>query len=151
MLSLAFICLFFNVSSSPMNWFKPQPYKFGQQKSMLSNPFKKTIVYNQNVVVATSQSLGSLLSSSGLVFVWVSAPYCPPCKALEPLLLEAVSTVYSLVKLNIDDFEEADLIMDDLNIESFPTVIALKDGNEVARFTGLICKEKVKEFIEGVY
>lgn len=67
-------------------------------------------------------------------------PNCAPCKMLEPI---------------ISDFENVKIFNTMNNIEKSmqyevrkaPTVIHLKNGVEIGRFTGFKTKEEIKEFL----
>ena len=69
-----------------------------------------------------------------VVDLW--APWCKPCKAMEPVFKE-VSAKYSekveIVKINAD--ESAD-VLQFLHVMSIPTVIGFSSGNEIVRRTG---------------
>lgn len=84
------------------------------------------------------------------VLVDFSAPWCAPCKRLEPLL-EQLSREWekkmSFVKVNVD--ESPDLAMK-YQVMSVPTVIMFSGGEETARLIGLQTREKlVERFFPG--
>ena len=79
------------------------------------------------------------------VLVDFSAPWCSPCKRLEPILqqlsLEWESRV-TFVKVNVD--ESPELAMK-YQVMSVPTVIMFHQGKETARTIGLQTREKLVE------
>ncbi len=84
------------------------------------------------------------------VLVDFSAPWCAPCKRLEPLL-EQLSREWekkmSFVKVNVD--ESPDLAMK-YQVMSVPTVIMFSGGKETTRLIGLQTREKlVERFFPG--
>ena len=83
-----------------------------------------------------------------LVDFW--APWCGPCKQLQPALEKIVTAAagrVKLVKMNIDEHPS---IAGQLGIQSIPAVIAFKDGQPVDGFMGAVPESKISEFIDKV-
>jgi len=100
------------------------------------------------VTMDTFQS--QVLEAAQPVLVEFSAPWCAPCKRLEPLL-EQLSQEWekkvAFVKVNVD--ESPDLAMK-YQVMSVPTVIMFSAGKEDARLVGLQTREKlVDRFFPG--
>jgi thioredoxin 1 len=74
---------------------------------------------------------------AGVTLVDFNAPWCGPCRAQEPIV-HAVGESYNgkanIATMNIDN--NADVALN-LGIQSIPTLIIFKDGQEVGRFVGL--------------
>jgi thioredoxin 1 len=68
-----------------------------------------------------------------------SAVWCGPCRALTPVMNE-IKGNYSNVKFEEYDIDEYSDITEEYGVRSVPTVIIVKDGIEVNRFTGLSSK-----------
>jgi thioredoxin 1 len=68
-----------------------------------------------------------------------SAVWCGPCRALTPVINE-IKGNYSNVKFEEYDIDEYSDITEEYGVRSVPTVIIVKDGIEVNRFTGLSSK-----------
>jgi len=86
----------------------------------------------------------------GLALVDFYADWCSPCKAFEPIYDEVSTEIGSKVKflkLNVDDGYES---ASKYRIMSVPTIIAFKNGVEVARHTGSMDKEKLREFVAAL-
>lgn len=81
------------------------------------------------------------------VLVDFYATWCPPCKALSPILevTEKENTDIKFLKINVDD--EQDLAIK-YGIMSVPTLVFIKNGEPVDKSIGLISKNELKEFIE---
>ena len=80
-----------------------------------------------------------------LVDFW--APWCGPCKQLQPALEKAVAAAggrVRLVKMNID---EHPAIAGQLGIQSIPAVIAFKNGQPVDGFMGAVPDSQIRDFI----
>jgi len=83
-----------------------------------------------------------------LVDFW--AEWCEPCKTLSPTL-EALADefdgAFELAKVDVDANQE---LSAQFNVQSIPSVIAIKDGQEVSRFQGALPEASVRAFIEQI-
>ena len=68
-----------------------------------------------------------------------SAVWCGPCRALTPVMNE-IKGNFSNVKFEEYDIDEYSDVTEEYGVRSVPTVIIVKDGIEVNRFTGLSSK-----------
>ena len=83
-----------------------------------------------------------------LVDFW--APWCGPCKQLQPIIEKVVRESagrVKLVKLNIDDHPS---IPGQLGIQSIPAVIAFVGGRPVDGFMGAVPESQIRAFIDKV-
>ena len=79
----------------------------------------------------------------GNVLVDFYANWCGPCKMLGPIL-EEVSDLIQIVKVDVDNFEE---ISKKYRVMSIPTIVLFKNGEEIKRNVGFIDKNPVEKFI----
>ena len=79
----------------------------------------------------------------GNVLVDFYANWCGPCKMLGPIL-EEVSDLIQIVKVDVDNFEE---ISKKYRVMSIPTVVLFKNGEEIKRNVGFIDKNTLEKFI----
>ena len=81
-----------------------------------------------------------------MVDLW--APWCGPCKALEPTV-EEISNEYEgklkVVKVNIDENPN---IAAQYQVMSIPTLLIFKDGKVENQIIGLVSKDKITSKIE---
>ncbi len=98
----------------------------------------------------TSEIFASeVLDSPIPVVVDFFATWCGPCRMLSPVL-ETVSEDYEgkvkFVKLDVD---EAGDIAKDYSVMSIPTLIIIKNGEEVAKTVGAMGAEELEEWIDS--
>ena len=100
------------------------------------------------VLKITSENFKSeVLESSQKVLIDFYADWCGPCKMMGPVV-EEIAEEHSdvkVVKINVDNAED---IAIKYQIMSIPTLVVVKDWQEVNRSIGLISKEKIEELIE---
>lgn len=91
-----------------------------------------------------------VLSSPLPVLLDVWAPWCVPCRGMEPVIEELASSLAGrvrVVKMNIDRSPEA---AQRLRIQGVPTLIVFKGGHEVTRMVGARGKGDVMRALAGV-
>ena len=86
-----------------------------------------------------------MIPKKGKVLVDFWAQWCGPCKMMMPVLekYSAEDEAINVVKINVD--EEA-AIAAKYNIRSIPTFVLFEDGEVVARQSGAMSVEQLKEF-----
>ncbi|CAF1360182.1 unnamed protein product [Rotaria sordida] len=98
-----------------------------------------------------------VLDSKKPFLVNFQASWCGPCRILEPRL-EKLITNYNkdvktssgdqyitLAKIDIDKFGE---LSSKYNVQAVPTVLAIKNGKEIGRFTGLIDEDRIETILD---
>ena len=77
------------------------------------------------------------------------APWCGPCLSMAPAFEQAAGRVAPKVRLAKLDTEAEPEIAGRFGIRSNPTMIAFKDGREVARQSGALGLAQLLQWIEG--
>jgi thioredoxin len=78
------------------------------------------------------------------------ADWCAPCQVMKPVF-DKLSNEFkkvSFYKVNVDKSQG---IASQFGIRSLPTILLLKNGEEVDRVSGVIYEEKLKEKIKEAF
>ena len=90
-----------------------------------------------------------VLNSDMPVLVDFWAEWCGPCRIVGPIVEQLAQSLEGKVKvskLNVDQNQE---IAMKYNIQSIPSLVLFKNGNEVARIVGLSSKENYETFVNN--
>jgi thioredoxin 1 len=91
-----------------------------------------------------------VLKSSIPVLVDFGAPWCMPCRMLDPIiekLAEENQGKLKVCKLNTDENQN---IAAQYGIQGIPTLIVFKEGREIGRTVGAMPKEKLQEKLDPI-
>lgn len=110
-----------------------------------SNPIQTRSV----VLVSSLEEFKTYLNTS-LVAVYFGASWCGPCKMYRPIYFK-VSDNYTAKTCRFleVDIEDAPDIATEFKIQSIPTTIIIKDGQEVARATGVLQENTLVNLINN--
>jgi thioredoxin 1 len=92
--------------------------------------------------ITTSEELSDFLGTSEVCVIKFGAEWCPPCKRLHSILEIVEKNGFAVAEI---DLEEAPALVGFLKVDSVPTMVFFKAGQEYKRLIGL---RKQKE-IEG--
>lgn len=94
--------------------------------------------------------LEALGAASGPAIIEVWAPWCAHCRAQRPRVQEAHKQhpEVQLVRLNA---EEQPALASTLKVYGVPTLIAMKDGREVARLAGEASSERIRALFQAAH
>jgi len=94
----------------------------------------------------SKENVESVLSTDKLVVLDFWASWCGPCKMLLPIVNELIVERPEVVigKINVDENVE---LAKEFGIRNLPTVLFLKDGKVIDRFSGGVGKPEFTELI----
>jgi thioredoxin 1 len=83
--------------------------------------------------ITTAEFEQEVLQHPGTVLVDFYAVWCPPCRALAPLLERFSEENADRVKVVKVDSDQDEALASQFGIRTIPTVVSFKDGQEVTR------------------
>jgi len=87
--------------------------------------------------VALAESVEQVRAAQGVTLIDFYADWCPPCRVQGPVIAEVDQRIggqAQVLKVDVDRQKE---LADEFRIEVLPTLVVLKDGQEVRRMEGL--------------
>ncbi len=85
-------------------------------------------------------------NKENLVLVDFFATWCGPCKIMGPILENSREELdgVDFYKIDVDENEET---AKEFGVMSIPTIVLLKNGNEIARHVGLLNHDDLLDFV----
>ena len=99
--------------------------------------------------IENNQINKEVMENEGLIIIDFFAEWCGPCQMLAPVLSE-IDKEYeeiNIYKVNVDENQETTMRY---GINSVPTMIFFKNGEEVERTVGLISKSELNEIVNNL-
>ena len=84
----------------------------------------------------TQENFTNLIESEPLLLVDFYAPWCAPCRKMEPILADLAHEFQGKVRIERINVDDARKLCKELQIESLPVVALFKAGKEVHRTIG---------------
>jgi putative thioredoxin len=75
------------------------------------------------------------------------APWCGPCKTLQPIIEKVVTEAKGAIKLVKINIDQNQMLAQQLRIQSIPAVYAFFGGRPVDGFMGAVPESQVREFV----
>jgi thioredoxin 1 len=90
----------------------------------------------------------AVLEERGTVLVDFTAEWCPPCKALAPVVANVAAAMWGRVVVGSVNADDCPNIAARFGIRGLPTLIVFHDGKEIARRVGLTNESGVRALLE---
>lgn len=90
-----------------------------------------------------------MLDIDGISLVKFSATWCAPCKVVAKTI-DKIKTEFTDVKFQEIDVDDNPILAKDYKIRSVPTVILLKNGEEVTRLIGSVKIDALRKALRDV-
>ena len=109
-----------------------------------------TIQYPKEPIIITDQNFDEETKKYPFVAVDFWAPWCGPCKMMEPILNELATELSGKIvfaKLNVDDSPNK---AQEYQVYGIPTLAFFVNGKIVDKLVGAISKSKLREKILSI-
>ncbi len=100
-------------------------------------------------VITEENFQDEVLESPIPVLVDFATEWCPPCRALAPVLHRLASEEEGRVKVASVSADECPSLAARFSVRGYPTIIAFGGGKERARHLGATTKERLLQMLEA--
>ncbi len=99
---------------------------------------------HQSVVTIDADNFEQeVIQAEQAVLVDFGAEWCPPCKAIAPMIEELATEYEGVARVGTVDVDENKSLAERYAIGSIPTLLFFKDGEVVDRIQGLVPKSEI--------
>jgi len=97
-----------------------------------------------------SEFLQKSTASSKPVIVDFWAAWCMPCKVTKPILEKLAAEYADRIEFMVIDADDSRPVLEKFRIFGIPTLLALRDGQEVGRLTGARNETQFRAFFDAL-
>ena len=93
----------------------------------------------------------NVVDSNKVVLVDFWAEWCPPCRAMAPLLHDVADeqdAIADIVKIDIEATQETAELANEYGVRSIPNMPIFKGGKEVERIVGMVPKVHLQDMLK---
>jgi thioredoxin 1 len=94
-------------------------------------------VWNMTMIHVNDQTVHNHITKSGVTLIDFGAQWCPPCKALHPILEGLDGQYDQQITILTVDCDESPQVAAQYGIMSMPTVVVMNEGVPVEKLVGL--------------
>ena len=101
------------------------------------------------MILNNKNEFEQIISNNELVVIDFFATWCGPCKMLSPVIENVESLIHDVkfIKVDIDKFND---LASQYKIQSVPTLVFLKNGQEVMKSIGYLDEDALIEKIKSL-
>jgi len=99
-------------------------------------------------IILTHENQDLYINDTNNIIIDFGASWCAPCNEFKPIF-EKVSLNYPDIVFLSVDVNKMDELASEYDVNSLPTIIFIKEGNEIVRFTGKKTEHDFKIIIEN--
>ncbi len=110
-----------------------------------------TQTQHQNVITIDADNFEQeVLQSEQLVLVDFWAEWCPPCKAIGPVVEEIATEFEGVARVGKVDVDENNSLAQQYGIGSIPSLLFFRDGEVVDRVQGVVPKSELSGKLQAL-
>lgn len=87
--------------------------------------------------------------STGVVVIDFAAAWCGPCQMMGPIFEKVAGEYDGKAKFLKIDIDQAQELAVRFGVQSIPTLLILKDGEEADRHVGMMPEPALKKFVDA--
>ena len=96
------------------------------------------------VTPVTDADIDAFVAANRLAVVDVGAPWCAPCKRLDPIVDELARELAGQVAIGKMNADESPRSSSRFGVLGLPTLLVFKDGKRVAQVSGVRPKDELR-------
>lgn len=101
-----------------------------------------------SLIETTTEAFSDHLRITPKTLVYLTAPWCGPCKALRPVI-EKYAVEHPDVTIVKVDADSCRPVLSQLNVRGVPTLIVFEGDVEKARHSGVASADKITELLNA--
>jgi thioredoxin 1 len=105
---------------------------------------------NTSITLTDADFEDTVLQSDLPIVVDFGAPWCPPCRAIAPILEELAGEYAGRLAVATVNIDQEPRWASTFGVTGLPTLIVFKQGQEVQRLRGAAPKRVLKEAFDAV-
>lgn len=94
------------------------------------------------IEILTAETFDTAVSD-GAVLVEFSARWCMPCRMLEPVMQQVAQSFTGRLRVMSVDTDQQSSLAERFDVKTVPTMLLMRDGQIVRRFSGLMSFERL--------
>jgi putative thioredoxin len=114
------------------------------------------VAMTPNVIEVTDETFEQVViegSKTAPVVVDLWAAWCGPCRSLGPTLEKVAGEragSFTLAKIDVDAQQVGNALLQAVQSQSIPTVVAFRDGQPVSMFIGAYPEDEINRFVDSI-